>query len=326
MGSEDMRAGGNGKSRRHARKDPSATVMQATLARWRFRGYGRFDTTDTRFMSARKNPPKSAASNTRMMIAGALVLLVVAALLVLRQPAGDGRDETADDAHDDAVAATTAVEAGVTGDSAAPVRTRSGRERLSKASADVDAAIYPHVSRVLSDESIGVDQAAVELLDIVQRADVSEDERLEALSHGLNLDFAAFAAVAADPVLPVPLAERYFAELCNQNDLPEAQIHGCLDLMSHQDEGIRAEAAEQLAFMVEKEELAESPDALRQAAAEHLAKLQNQPPDGQPTGDEAALEPLDAGAMAEADEEAVEIEITDEAGEEIPETAEQQGE
>jgi hypothetical protein len=258
-------------------------------------------------MSARKNPPQNQASSTRILIAGALLLLVVAVLLVLRQPGG-GKEAGSESSSREIEVPAASEPSDDSSETAAPARTRSGnRGQLAKAAAEVDAALYPAVSRVLGDESLSVEEAAAELLDVVQRADLSEDERMEALAHGLNLDFQAFAAVAADPALPVPLAERYFAELCNQNELPEAQIHGCLDLLSHQNEEIRTQAAGQLAFLVGKEELADSPDALRQAAAERLAKLHSPEPNAPPFIDDAGeaadapVEPPPAEALPDAE-------------------------
>jgi hypothetical protein len=145
------------------------------------------------------------------------------------------------------------------------------------------------VDRLLSDTTLSERQAAEGLCGIVRSHELSEDERDEALAHGLNLDFTAFAALATDPSLSEPLAQRYLDALANRSHLPKQQIEGYLGLMSHGEESIRTQALEQLAFLLDDEALAETPGELRRAAVERLEALKLAPPEqDQATTDGAA--------------------------------------
>lgn len=131
---------------------------------------------------------------------------------------------------------------------------------------------FPQVERVLGNQSIPVDQAAIVLRDISRRKDLPEAERLEAMKHGLNLNFKAFAEVVTDPELPLPMAQRYVDELMNHNEDRQGQTLGCLLLMNHRDEETRKKAQELLAFYLGKESLSEQPEELRKVAAEWMEK------------------------------------------------------
>ncbi len=152
---------------------------------------------------------------------------------------------------------------------------RSARRRAADGGSP-EGGSFPQIERILADSSQTTEQAAEQLLAIVQRPELSEDERYEAMAHGLNLSFKTFAAAAADPALPAPLAQRYIDELSNRNEARQQQIEGCLALLGNGDEGIRTKAAEQLAFYVEAEPLAEQPEELKKAAQAWLEKLKTE--------------------------------------------------
>ena len=79
--------------------------------------------------------------------------------------------------------------------------------------------------------------------------------------------------LVCEPASELPLAQRYLDALANHSHLPQRQIEGYLGLMIHGEEGIRAQAQAQLAFLLESEAQAETPDELRRAALERLETL-----------------------------------------------------
>jgi hypothetical protein len=178
---------------------------------------------------------------------------------------------------------------------APPRATRSSLNRAATADGEPAASQFPQVERLLLDNSLSETQAAEGLLEIVRDSGLSLEERDEALAHGLNLDGGIFAVLAADPSLPLPLAERYFDELANRNEAPRQQIEGYLGLMSHHDEELRTLAAQQLAFVLEDEDLAEAPEDLRRLALEKLEVLKQQPSQQDP----AVTEPPANGQLPE---------------------------
>lgn len=199
-------------------------------------------------------------------------MLLAAALILTFRNSGDHREGPQKPS---GVANSVKVELGPLLDPAAsetsPV-TRSGRRK-----ANIERALengnFPQIERILVNPSLTTEQAAEQLLGIVQRPEFSEGERFEALAHGLNLSFKTFATAAADPALSAPLAQRYLDELANHNEARQGQIEGCLALMGNADEDIRTQAAEQLAFYIEAEAMAEQPEELRKAAQAWLDKL-----------------------------------------------------
>jgi hypothetical protein len=160
----------------------------------------------------------------------------------------------------------------------APRTTRSSLNRTATTE-EPAAPQFPQVERLLLDQSISEEQAAAGLFEIARNGELSLEERDEALAHGLNLDFGVFEALAMDPTLPLPLAQRYFDELLNRNEAPKKQIEGYLGFMGHGEEEIRTQAAEQLAFVLEDEDLAETPEELRKLAQQRLEVLKLEQPE-----------------------------------------------
>lgn len=156
---------------------------------------------------------------------------------------------------------------------------KATREDLRKAKPRKEgvAPTFPLVEDILVDEKITDTQAALAFREIAQRTDVSEPERLEALTHGANLSFESFAGFAKDTRLPSVLAQKYFDELANLSPSEAFQISGWLDLLSHEDADIRAQAAATLATAVDDDSLAANPEAVRLAAVKHLEMLKSQP-------------------------------------------------
>lgn len=237
-------------------------------------------------MSTRKS--KTTPSQSRGWLAGGLLALVVAMFLVF---GNSGRRPQRSPSTGGEVNPAVASEAGnspaqpLAGpEASAPRRaTRSSLDRNAVKDESISSQ-FPQVERLLADDSLSALQTAEGLCGIARSRELSEKERDEALAHGLNLDFGAFAALATDPSLPVTLAQRYFDELANRSHVPQQQIEGYLGLMGHGDEGIRTQATEQLAFVLEDEALAETPEKLRQLALERLQALKLAPPEQAPSG------------------------------------------
>ena len=149
---------------------------------------------------------------------------------------------------------------------------------------------FPELEQLLGDNSLSPHRTAELLRDLALRKDLSPAKRFEAMAHGLNLNFKAFAEVAADPELPAPMAQRYLEELANRNQARQEQVEGCLALMTNGDPEIRQNASTQLAFYIEAEPLAEQPDELRGAAAEWLETQKAEEKDREPeTGDPSSF-------------------------------------
>ena len=87
-----------------------------------------------------------------------------------------------------------------TSDTEAPRATRSSLKRGAPV-LDQDARQFPQVQQILADASLSEHEAAEALFGIVQRSELPEAEREEALAHGLNLDFKRFGVLATDPLL-----------------------------------------------------------------------------------------------------------------------------
>lgn len=173
--------------------------------------------------------------------------------------------------------------------SESPLVTRSSMDRSDEEDDDVeddsDAPVYPRIEEILANESISGIQAAEGLYALVQNRELSVEERDEALAHGLNLDYQVFASLVTDSSLPVVMAERMIDELANLNEMPQQQIEGYLGFVDYRDEEIRTQAAEDLAFILEEEDLAESPEDLRRLALERLEDLKNAPPADESSGE-----------------------------------------
>jgi hypothetical protein len=100
---------------------------------------------------------------------------------------------------------------------------------------------------------------------------------VEALNHGLILQFEAFEGFTKDPALPVPLVQKYIEELANLSPSEAFRVSGLLDCLAHSDADIRKQSSEQLAEILENEELTGDPVALRREAGKYLERLKAQP-------------------------------------------------
>lgn len=215
---------------------------------------------------------KDPQSSTLKWFAGGAVLFLAALFFALNGGSGPKSGTDGDGNQQAAVGMSAQDDSSEAGDSTQPGRTKGATDRSTKAD-PTKGPRFPLVDAVLEDESLDNHQSALKLRDIVMTEAAPENERLEAIAHGLNLDFMAFKGIARDARLPESVAERYLTELTNQNDFRPEQIDGLMDLLGHPSEGVRGEAADKLAFLIENEELASSPARLKEAAGGFLQKL-----------------------------------------------------
>lgn len=174
---------------------------------------------------------------------------------------------------------------------------------------DGEGPQFPLVDQILADDGLSNEAAAERLLEIVNDKGLTVLEREEALAHGLNLDFPQFVGVVADPQLPQPLAQRFFDEMLNYNQHRELQVRASVSLVDHEDETMREEAAEQLAFYIGMEEHADDPELLKEEAQAFLEDLAQRPvPEPEPVDPDAdipetaPINPLESGDEEEADD------------------------
>lgn len=108
----------------------------------------------------------------------------------------------------------------------------------------------PGVDRILANDRISHEQAALQLRELSMDRNLPMEERLEALRHGLNLDIGSFAGFAEQADLPAGLASHYLHEITNHNNTPDAQIKACIALVAHPDKEVSELAREMLALHV----------------------------------------------------------------------------
>lgn len=200
------------------------------------------------------------------------VFLLLGPLLWLVWPEGDKAEK---DAHTPPELAsrhqTPATRAGsqpAGGDG--PARTRSAR-RQQQAAGNLKPAESPDVDRILIDDSISIEQAAVQLRELAMNRNLPTAQRLEALQHGLNLGIESFAGFAEKADLPSELASHYLHEIINHNDSPAIQIRAYIALIGHPDEEVSTLAKEMLVFQVEDDLQAEGD--IQKADQEKLIQL-----------------------------------------------------
>ncbi len=147
-----------------------------------------------------------------------------------------------------------------------PKKRARGESRSARAS---NPTTFPQIDRVLTDDRISDEEAAIELAEIALDPNRPEPERLEAMEHGKNLGFSHLLPLSLDPNLPLPLAESHLHGL-HGHDQTKEQVSGALGLLNHSDPDIRQQAQTLLGFLLETEEDNESPDKLREKADEFL--------------------------------------------------------
>jgi hypothetical protein len=112
------------------------------------------------------------------------------------------------------------------------------------------AASAPEVDEILASGDISNEVAASRLLDFASDRTRPTSQRLEALTHGLNLDINVFAIFGAEQDLPAELASHLLSEFINCNQSPDLQIRVYMNLSHHPDVEVSEQAREMLAFRV----------------------------------------------------------------------------
>lgn len=214
-----------------------------------------------------------------MWIACGVVLFLIALFVSLNGGFGSGVAKPGvDQKVPDASGVSSGAVAGPEPSSGGSERVRTKGDGNRRTGSDPEKGPrFPLVDAVLEDESLTNQQSALKLREIVLTEAAPENERLEALAHGLNLDFMAFKGIASAVTLPESVAERYLSELTNQNEHRSEQVEGLMDLMVHPSESVRTDSVDRLAFLIENEELASSPERLKVAAREFLERMKQAP-------------------------------------------------
>lgn len=129
------------------------------------------------------------------------------------------------------------------------------------------------VDRVLANDGISNEQAALRLCDIASNPSNPVEERLEALQHGLNLHTETFADFAQQKDLPSELASHFLHEIINHDEAPAIQIRSYMALMDHPDAEVADLAKEMLALEVGDEDRLSTREKLLVVGKGKLAKL-----------------------------------------------------
>lgn len=122
------------------------------------------------------------------------------------------------------------------------------------------------IASILSNTALSFEESATRLLECTRREDLPMEARLDALDHAFNLDRWQAMTLCMERPLAKPIAERLLSGIHNLNESPQEQASACMHLMLHEDEEIREQAQELLAFLVSAEEHASDPEKLREAA------------------------------------------------------------
>lgn len=144
---------------------------------------------------------------------------------------------------------------------------RSPRRQSDRSEADDLAG----VDRILANDGISNQQAALQLRELAMDRNLPTEERLEALQHGLNLGIDSFAGFAEQADLPTELASHYLHEIINYNDSPATQISAYISLIGHSDKEVSELAREMLSFQLGDDLQAE--DDIQKADQEKLIQL-----------------------------------------------------
>jgi hypothetical protein len=129
-----------------------------------------------------------------------------------------------------------------------------------------EALASSEVEAILEQTDLSFEESATRLLDCVRREDLPMQVRLDALDHAFNLDRWQALTLCMEKPLAKPIAERLLSGIYNQGESPKDQVAAAMHLVLHEDEEIREQARELLAFLVSAEEHASDPEKLREAA------------------------------------------------------------
>jgi hypothetical protein len=213
--------------------------------------------------SATKPEPKA---NRAALVAGFFMLLLAGFfawyLIALGGQHSTSKSSTNHQASSSQLASKQAEDGQIKETTSVPKKRDRQKSKFEKTSAP---ATFSEIDRVLTNDRVSDDEAAIEMAKIALDMTRPEAERLEAMEHGKNLGFSHLLPISSDPNLPVPLAKSYLHGLHGHAQVKE-QVSGALGLLSHNDSEIRQEAGILLGFLLEAEEDNESSDKLREKA------------------------------------------------------------
>ena len=133
-----------------------------------------------------------------------------------------------------------------------------------------EALASSEVEAILEQTDLSFEESATRLLECVRREGLPMEVRLDALDHAFNLDRWQAMTLSMEKPLAKPIAERLLSGIHNQGESPKDQVAAAMHLVLHEDEEIREQAQELLAFLVSAEEHASDPEKLREAADAYL--------------------------------------------------------
>jgi hypothetical protein len=136
------------------------------------------------------------------------------------------------------------------------------------------AVRYSELESILEKANLSFEEQATRLLECTRREDLPMEVRLDALDHAFNLDRWQAMTLCMEKPLAKPIAERLLSGIHNHGEAPKDQVSACMHLVLHEDEEIRQQAQELLAFLVSAEEHASDPDKLREAADAFLKQTE----------------------------------------------------
>lgn len=138
------------------------------------------------------------------------------------------------------------------------------------------AATDTDIDGILRNEALDEEEAAWKLRDIAEDQRVEPSVRKDAMEHGvlLNLDLNVFAPMAADPELPVEMAEALLDAVRNHGDDLPLQLRAYMDFLNHPSPEIHEDAKDTLAHLLEDDEGKANAKSLINMAAEKLAELE----------------------------------------------------
>jgi uncharacterized protein (UPF0147 family) len=126
------------------------------------------------------------------------------------------------------------------------------------------------IEQLITHQTLSNREVAEQLRAIAQDKRMPENVRAEALGHGVILDLATFADMAADTQLPIQMAEDLLQNIINENRDPALQIQAYIDFLNHSSQEIRDQAKNKLSFILEDDDHQMADAKLKQIQAEVL--------------------------------------------------------
>ncbi len=140
-------------------------------------------------------------------------------------------------------------------------------------SSSTDSALN-RIEQLITHQTLSNQEVAKQLRAIAQDKRMPENVRVEALGHGVILDLATFADMAADTQLPIQMAQDLLQHVINENRDPALQIQAYIDFLNHSSQEIRDQAKDKLSFMLEDDDHQYDEVALLQMADTKLKQIQ----------------------------------------------------